>query len=534
MDVDNVTRGRLRSLLKASQAVANEIELHVVLRTIIAVAVDLVGARYGAIGVIGPDGTLEQFIHVGMPDDLVAHIGHLPEGHGILGALIEEQEPIRLAHLADDPRSSGFPQGHPAMESFLGVPMRVRNETFGNLYLTERGGGSFTKEDEELVVELAAAAGAAIDHARLFDETRRRQRWAAASAEVTAALLSDESDDSLGVLADRVARLSDAELVAVALPTGRGTLRVAVARGEAAARLDSLEFDAKATLGGRAHESGQPVLSDFLVDDDPLSFGPTMVVPLAPSGESSGVLVVSRLEGRPRFSAADLDMVADFAAQASVGLRLAAGRADRQRLAVLEDRGRIARDLHDHVIQRLFGAGLSLQAIAGSADAATAARLSQQVDALDSAITEIRTAIFTLTAQSDDNRPSVRHRIIDVLGESAPHFTEPPRLSFFGPIDLFIDGDLADDLVAAVREGLANVARHAQAHEISVWVGVERGRATVRIEDDGVGVDEHVTRSSGTGNLASRAAARGGEFDLVARSPRGTVMSWWAPLEEDA
>jgi GAF domain-containing protein len=190
------SQGRLRSLLDANRLVAEQIELPVVLRTIVEAATSLVGAQYGAIGVIAPDGTLEQFIHVGMTDDVVALIGTLPEGHGILGALIEEQEPIRLENLSDDPRSIGFPTAHPAMQSFLGVPVRVRGEVYGNLYLSQRSGGAFSHEDEELLVALAGTAGAAIDHARLFDESQRRQRWSAASAQVTSALLSDEVEDS--------------------------------------------------------------------------------------------------------------------------------------------------------------------------------------------------------------------------------------------------------------------------------------------------------------------------------------------------
>jgi GAF domain-containing protein len=174
------TQGRLRSLLNATRAVSGELDLPAVLRRIIEAAVDLVGARYGAIGVIAPDGSLEQFIHVGMSDELVQQIGALPEGHGLLGALIEEQAPIRLEVLSQDPRSSGFPAHHPPMDSFLGVPIRVRAEVYGNIYLSESEAGSFSEEDQELLIALAGAAGAAIDHARLFDESRRRQEWAAA------------------------------------------------------------------------------------------------------------------------------------------------------------------------------------------------------------------------------------------------------------------------------------------------------------------------------------------------------------------
>ncbi len=530
------SQGRLRSLLDANRLVAEQIELPVVLRTIVEAATSLVGAQYGAIGVIAPDGTLEQFIHVGMTDEIVAAIGTLPEGHGILGALIEEQEPIRLEHLSHDPRSIGFPTAHPAMDSFLGVPVRVRGEVYGNLYLSQRSGGSFSQEDEELLVALAGTAGAAIDHARLFDESQRRQRWSSASAQVTSALLSDEVEDSLSILADRVASLADADLVCVAIPAGATSMVVQVARGDLADEVQGTTFESAGTLAGRAYESRQPVLSD--VDSEQrihpaADLGPTMALPLMSTTEPSGVLTVSRLPGRPRFTRADLEMAADFASQASVALRLSAGQRDRQRVAVLEDRGRIARDLHDHVIQRLFGAGLSLQAIAKSLPDDAAARVADQVDVLDAAIAEIRTAIFTITTSANSERSSIRHRIIDLVGETSDLFADSPQLNFVGPVDLLVAGDLADDVVAVVREGLTNVARHAAAHQTTVAVAVADQQLTVVITDDGVGVDPSTAGvSSGTANLLRRAQSWGGTFSIAKREPSGTALTWTARLDE--
>jgi len=526
------TQGRLRSLLEASRSVSSELELPVVLRTIVAAAVELVGARYGAIGVIAPDGSLAQFIHVGVSEELAHEIGHLPEGHGLLGALIEDQEPIRLEHLRDDRRSSGFPPHHPPMESFMGVPVRVRGEVFGNLYLTERADGPFSAEDQELLSALAASAGAAIDHARLFDESQRRQRWSAASAEVTAALLSEETDDSLGILADRVAQLADAELVCIALPETGTAMAVVVARGVLAERYAGVVFESEGTLAGRAHESGQPAMSDAgsLSSVDPtLVLGPSMAIPFASVGAPPGVLTVSRSSGRAAFTPADLEMAADFAGQASVALTLASGRADRARLAILEDRGRIARDLHDHVIQRLFGAGLSLQAVAGSiSDPALRARVGQQVDALDAAIAEIRTAIFTLSVVEDSDAPKLRHRVLDVIGEMGDLFDESPLVTFGGAVDLMIDPALADDVIAVVREGLTNVARHAVATRTSVSIVVRNDEVVVEVEDDGRGIPDASTRSSGTANLEKRAVSRGGAFELVRPESGGTILRWSA------
>lgn len=529
------TESRLRSLLQASRLVTSELELPSVLRQIVVAALELVGARYGAVGVVAPDGSLAQFIHVGMPDETAHEIGHLPEGHGLLGALIEEQQPIRLENLQEDPRSSGFPAHHPAMQSFLGVPIRVRGEVYGNLYLAERTGGPFTAEDEELLVALAGTAGAAIDHARLFDESQRRQRWSAASAEVTSALLSENADDSLAIIVDRVCRLADADLACIALPAEGPFMTVVEAHGDLAAKLDGVTFDATGTLAAQAHESGQPVLSDTdaasRISPD-VSWGPTLAIPFSSADSPAGVLTVARLPGRMAFTTSDLEMASDFAGQVSVALRLAASRSDRARLAVLEDRGRIARDLHDHVIQRLFGAGLSLQAIAGLVgDEATRARIAEQVDALDAAIAEIRTAIFTLNTPSDAESPMLRHRVVDVLGEMSSLFRDSPRVTFSGPVDLLLDQALADDVVAVVREGLTNVVRHAGATQTSVTVAVAADRALVRIEDDGRGI-QSTSRASGTANLEQRARTRNGTLALEPRPGGGTVLTWDVPLGE--
>ncbi len=531
------TQGRLRSLLNATRAVAGELELPAVLRRIIETAVELVGAQYGAIGVIAPDGSLEQFIHVGMPDTLVEQIGHLPRGHGLLGALIEEQSPIRLDHLEDDPRASGFPPHHPPMDSFLGVPVRVRDEVYGNLYLSESKAGGFSEEDQELLIALAATAGAAIDHARLFDESQRRQRWSAASAEITAALLSDQAEDSLAILADRVAVLADADLVCIALPIIGSKLAIEVARGALASSFSGRTFNAPGTVAGRALASGQSILSETAPDSrsDPLaSVGPTMAMPLTVSDHPNGVLTVSRVPGRARFTSADLEMAADFAAQASVALRLSAGEADRQRLALLEDHGRIARDLHDHVIQRLFGAGLGLQAIAGSVhDAHTRRGILEQVDALDGAIAEIRTAIFALTNEPGTDAPSVRHRMIDLLAEMSSLFDQSPRVTFAGPVDLMVPATMVEDLVAVVREGLTNVAKHANAQETAVSIAVDRGTLTIVIEDDGDGVTPGIEDGkNGTKNLSHRAELRGGNCVLGAHEPKGTTLKWTVPIND--
>ena len=527
------TQGRLRSLLQANRIVVEELELEQVLRRIAEAAVSLVDAQYGALGVIAPDGHLEQFIHVGVPDDQATKIGHLPEGRGLLGAVIDERRSIRLEHLSDDPRSAGFPAHHPDMDGFLGVPIRVRDEVYGNLYLTNRVGGSFTQEDEELVTALAATAGAAIDNARLFDDSRRRQRWSAALAEVTSALLSGGSDDVLGVVADRVASVIDADLVCVVVPIDVETLLVDTARGEGSSELSGLRYPAAGSLVGAALESGHVAVSSDgegigPVDGRP-AWGPTVAIPLVAFARPLGALTISRAVDGRRFTTAELEMAADFATQASVAIELARGRADRQRLELVEDRNRIARDLHDHVIQRLFGSGMSLQAIASTAPESTRSAIGEQVDAIDAAIAEIRTAVYALTARPEAS-PALRHRVLDVVAEATPGLASAPRLTFGGPVDLLVDGALADDVVAVVREGLSNVARHAAARTADVSIVVDEHQVAVTIDDDGRGMAHASRRSSGTANLRARAEQHGGELTVLGREAGGTRLTWTVVL----
>jgi signal transduction histidine kinase len=532
------TQGRLRSLLGATQAIVEQTDLPQILRRIVEVGTELVGARYGALGVVSPDGHLEQFIHVGMPAATAESIGHLPEGYGLLGALIQDPRPIRLEHLGRDPRSSGFPLGHPEMESFLGVPIRVRGEVFGNIYVTEGASGTFGEDDQELLIALAATAGIVIDNARLLEETRRRQRWSVAAAEITAILVAEDSVDSLGSLAERVVALADADLVAVVLPASPGALIVDTARGIFAPGVTGLTFSAEGSVTGRAMESGQPVLADTSGNSStdrthPFPSGPCMAIPLVASGQSHGVLAIARAAGRRGFTPSDMDMATDFAGQASLAMALAQGRTARLRLTLLEERGRIARDLHDHVIQRLFSAGLALQSLGSTMrDHMMRSRIDDTVKALDDSIGEIRTAIFALVSPRSGDHTSVRHRIIDVISEVSPLFSSPPRVKFTGPIDLLVSDELADNLVAVVREALTNVGKHAHASETVVSVAATDEDVVVDVIDDGVGVSEG-HRTSGIGNLRTRAQHWGGEFTVRAREGGGTALRWKALITDE-
>jgi signal transduction histidine kinase len=421
------------------------------------------------------------------------------------------------------------------MVGALGVPIRVRGQTFGNLYLREPADGRFSPQDEELLVGLAATAGVAIDNARLFEEARRRERWSAASAQIAASLLSGH-DDALSTIAETTAHLADAEVVCVVLPLGDDRLVVDRVGGTEGERFRSLVLPREGSVTAHALDSGAPVRRDRIgaydtgVADAPILLGPSMVIPLIADEVPIGALAITRLADRPRFSESDLELAVDFADQCAIALSLDRGRADRERLAVLEDRGRIARDLHDQVIQRLFGAGLTLQALGSEIDdARLRERVEDQVTALDEAIGSIRTAIFALTSRRSTH--SVKHRIMDVVTANEGTDAPTPRLLLTGPIDSTVGEDLVDDVLAVVREGIANVARHAAASHTTVSVAAERDRLVVRIEDDGVGVDDGgPARRSGTANLDERAARHGGASTLTPRRPTGSVLEWVVPI----
>lgn len=523
-----VVQGRLRNLLHANRVVVEDLDLEQVLRHIVEAARSLVDAQYGALGVVDPDGRLERFIHVGMDDEVADRIGHLPEGHGLLGAVIERDEPIRLVDLGADHRSIGFPAHHPPMGTFLGVPIHIRDATYGNLYLTNRADGPFTAEDEELVTALAATAAIAIDNARLYEESRRAQRLSTALAEVTATLLAPETADAFGVVAERVASLVDVDLVTVVAPGPSGELQVDTARGVGAAAVEGTVLPAGDSIVARAIAGGHVVTSDDApAFGDQLGGGSTIAVPLIVSGTPVGALCVTRRGDGRRFSAAELEIVSEFAAQAGLAVALAWARADRQRLDLIEDRARIARDLHDHVIQRLFAAGLGLQALAARAPVQAGA-IDGHVADLDAAIGDIRTAIFALRTEATAD--SARRRLLDVTTEIAPGLRSAPRVTFNGPVDLVVVGALTDDVLAVVRETLTNVARHAQADSTAVDVTVTMSDVVITVDDDGIGIPPRLVRASGTANLDHRARSWGGTFTLKRRGSGGTRACWHVPL----
>jgi signal transduction histidine kinase len=532
------TQSRLRGLLRATTTVASDLSLDVVLRRIAEAACELVDARYGALGVTAKDGDgLEQFIHVGIDPRLVTEIGHLPRGEGVLGALIRDPQPVRLVDIAAHPGAVGFPAGHPTMRTFLGVPIRVRGEVFGNLYLTEkRGGRAFTAEDEELVQSLAASAAVAIDNARLFRQAQYREQWLQASADITRHLLGD-GERPLEMIVRRAREVARADTAALALGTNDAAeLRLDITAGSGAERLADGLLRVDDSLAGRAMRERAPLFAAAapaeiaeLLDGQP-DLGPVMVVPLVASRQTAGAVILGRARGAEPFTDADLELAAAFAGHVAIALQLAESRTARGRLTMLEDRDRIARDLHDHVMQRLYAVALGLQGLAdGEGQPQRARRLATYVDDLDATIREIRQTVFELRGRSATAGSGLRLALRAVADDMTAAFGFAPRLLADGPLDSAVTPRVADHLLAVVREGLSNAARHARCRAVVVTVTTAGGQVSAEIVDDGVGVGQP-DRRSGLANMRSRAAELGGTF-TIGPGPDGvgTRVHWTAP-----
>jgi signal transduction histidine kinase len=525
------TQGRLRDLLDANRHIVERLDLPSTLRAVVEAGVELVGAGHGALSLTGDGGTTE---HV-EADGIAVGIA------GRTAVVVTVGASVGLGTGAPPPRSPRADAGH------LDVPIRVRGAVLGHLSLVAPDGGRFTLEDEQLVAALAATAGVALENARLFDEARRREQWTTAMADISAALLTDaELDDVLTTIIDRVAAFVDADLVCVAVPTATpGRVRIVVATGAAADGVRGRDIAVAGTLAGRAMRDGRSAASEdpletMLLDGQP-PLGPSIAIPLRAPGGELGALLVSRRPGTERFSASEIAMADEFGRQTSVALAVSRGRRDRHRLELAEERSRIARDLHDHVIQRLFASGLALQGLATIAPVGLRAGIDDQVDSVDAAIREVRTAVFALGAVARMHAPTTRDRLLAVVSEIRPALAVPPQITFDGRVDLDVHGALSDDVVAVVRESLTNVARHAPDAASRISVAVDPGprvagpaHRTVRVvvDDDGPGPGD-TGRRSGTANLAVRAQLRHGTFDVDAGPDGGTRVTWTSPIEDE-
>ncbi|MBB5431158.1 signal transduction histidine kinase [Nocardiopsis composta] len=533
-------RDRVHSLLEAVVSIGTGLDLETMLRRIVEAAMSLVGARYGALGVIDDQGGLERFVPVGLSEEEIAAIEHWPKGRGLLGLLIKDPHPLRLAVLAEHPESHGFPRGHPPMRSFLGVPIRVRHEVFGNLYLTEKaGGGVFDEDDEAIVTALATAAGVAVENARLYEETHRREKWLDASDEITTRLLTGtDTGEVLHLIAQKARRMSEADIAAIATPDGGTRLTVRAADGSGAGDVEGRSVPMEGSLTGQVFHDGEPLVTDIarpgsepapLLDD--LGVGPSLLVPLGTRGTARGVLLLGRRAGAAPFAPSTLHLLHAFTGHAAVALELADARAAAERLVVLEDRDRIAKDLHDVVIQRLFAVAMSLMGSVRRIEPPDQShRVQQAVDDLDDTIRQIRSTIFALQNLGAGERPWLRNRILDVVNDATGTLGFAAGLRLEGPLDSGVPDGIAEHVLAVLQEALSNAARHAGASRVDVRVAVD-GEVAVEVEDDGVGIPGDVRRS-GLRNLADRASMLGGTFEAAPRPQGGTRLRWSVPLNE--
>ncbi|MET8131852.1 GAF domain-containing protein [Streptomyces sp. NPDC006290] len=544
LDAARSTRDRVRSLLEAVLSVGRELDLEQALRSIVGAAATLVDAEYAALGVIGPDGTtLSAFHTIGVSERQIAEIGSFPEGHGILGELIRHPEPLRLEKLSEHSASYGFPAEHPPMSSFLGVPIRVRDQVFGNLYLTEkRGGAQFDEEDESLLSTLAVAAGVAIDNARLYQDSRLRERWLKANAEISHSLMSgSERAEALHLIAGHARDISCSALAAVAMPVeGSRSLSVEIAVGVDAEAHRGLVLPLKETLVGLAFSSAAPVNSDDVTQDERISpepprfqgLGPAVAVPIGTgAGDVRGVVLLARETGRPVFSGRETAMLQGFAVQAAIAMELAERRQDAERIAVLQDRDRIARDLHDLAIQRLFATGMTLQSAGRFITHPEASeRVLRAVDDLDETIKIIRATIFGLRVRENDATGSgLRADVARVAGEARPGLGFAPSVRMEGLLDTDVPREIADHVVAVLIEALANVARHAHAGRADVALTTDGREVRLKVSDDGVGIPAD-GRRSGLRNMAERAEQLGGLLEVAGSSSGGALVDWHVPL----
>jgi signal transduction histidine kinase len=527
------------ALLRPLGGIGEPADLRATLRRLVETATRLVHARYGAIAIRSGDGEIVEFVHVGMPEAVVAQMDHPPRGHGVLSdRLLLDGGSLRLADLTLSPESEGFPDHHPVMRSFLGVPVRVRGQIYGSLYFTHSASGIFTAEDEDIVRALSLAATAVVENAQLFEMARLREAWLRALAEVTESALSGQDRGAvLDLLAERAHEVSGCDLAFVTLPDKSGVLIVRHAFGRRSGEFIGTPV-ATAAAVSMAHDSGHStIVEDLNAADVPsvfrTEFGALLAVPLLAEGRHLGVLGL--LWDAPRvFAAEELQASEDFANSATLAVLLAQAQSERERLAVLEDRDRIARDLHDLVIQRLFATGMMLTGATRATDVSEPVRskVSEVVDELDATIQEVRQAIFALRESGSDRPTGLRGRVLREVQSATTVLGFAPVLHFGGAVDSLVPDDVADDLLAALREALSNVGRHAEATWAQVTVTVGDSEVVLSVSDDGKGLGS-TDRRSGLANLADRASRHGGVFDIAATEPstgRGTRITWRAPL----
>ena len=544
--IDELLAGhdQMERLLQVISDIGSDLSLDATLHRIATAAKEVTQARYGALAVRAPDWTLLSFVHAGMDDDAVRLIGHLPVGKGLLGLPLDNAA-LRLDDLTAHPASVGFPEHHPPMKAFVGVPITIRGVAFGTLYVTDDAPArTFSEADEVAVRALASAAATAIDNAQLFERVQMSARWTEASREITAALLggSRPAVPAMQLIAERARELTDAEQAIVLVPTDDDvpddevdTLVVDTAVGVHAEEVLGQRILVDESTSGEVFRSGTPLITTSfrrpIQAFTDVGERPAIVMPLCANDSVLGVIAVARNESQPPFDDSYLDLVSDFARHAAIALTLSNARDRQHELSVLADRERIAHDLHDHVIQRLFAAGLDLQGtIARSRSPEVVERLSRTVDDLQATINDIRNTIFKLQAHNDA-ASTFRGRVERIVADLTDNQNIAVELRMSGPLSV-VNAELARHAEAVITEASSNCVRHADASRLTVHVTVT-DFLTVEVVDNGRGIPEENTRSSGLANMRQRAEQRGGTCEFSTPPGGGTQVRWSVPLTDD-
>jgi signal transduction histidine kinase len=538
------SRDQMEQLLRLIVEIGSDLDLDSTLRRIILAARELTSARYGALAIRDPGGVLLSFVHDGIDADTARRIGPLPVGKGVLSLSLFDTPALRLDDLAKHSAAVGFPRHHPSMQAFLGVPITIRGTVFGNLYLThDEPGRLFSESDEVAARALALAAAVAIDNAQIFERERTAVRWMDASREITTALLSSDvpSRFPLQLIAERACTLTEAEQAIVLVPLDDDlpieevdTLVVSAAVGLNASEVIGQRIPVDGSTSGVVFRSGKPLIADSL--SYPIqAFSDVgercaIVMPLRARDQVAGVIAVARGADLPPFDDSYLDLVSDFATHAAIALMLASGREHARQLTIVAERERIAHDLHDHVIQRLFAAGMDLQGtVARVRSPEVCDRLNRTLDDLQAIIEEIRTTIFQLKSPSE-NDGGFRGRIQRVVADLAGNRDIVTTVQMRGPMST-IGGDLAEHAEAVAAEAVSNVVRHSGASRLNVEISVG-DLLTVDIVDNGCGMPVDNQRSSGLANMTYRAEQVGGSCEITSPPEGGTRVHWTAPLTD--
>jgi two-component system, NarL family, sensor histidine kinase DevS len=531
-------------LLEVGMTLASELSLPMVLQRIVDLAAQVTDARYGALGVIGEGGDLVEFITTGVSAKQRRAIGPLPRGRGILGLLIREPHSVRIANIANHPKSVGFPANHPPMRSFLGAPVRAMGKVFGNIYLAEkRSAPAFSQEDEESVAIMATQAGVAVANATLYAEIHQRERWLDALRDITTDILAGSEGDSLiAGIAEHARVLAGADSATILTSSStEGQLVVASAVGSQAMQVRGQSVPAAKSISGEVMASGQPLVTEDASSHrdayQPIMrlgrVGPAIFVPLRVRGRATGTLMVANLKGGRRFDQETVRLVQTFADQASVAIEYVRAQADVRRVGLMDERERIAKELHDGVIQSLFAVGMGLQATALiTRSPEQAVRIESAVNELDGVIRDLRNYIFGL-------RPGI---LADrQLDQALRTLGEEIQARSGGKVIVEVDSALAaglsgrsHEIVQLTREALSNVVRHAGAKNSAVRLVRSGQNALLSIEDDGAGFDTRLdSGGNGLRNMRERAALLAGKLRISSKSGRGTTIRITFPVSEE-